>query len=321
MTFSAEVKNELSRVISQHRDAQLAELSALVRTTGSINIVGLNKLAFNIFTENPAIARKVFTLLKNCFEINVEIQLNNAGGQKKTNQYQMYISHEQGANEILEEIGIVEIKEDGLHLQDKIPQSFMGRKESKKSYLRGVFLGCGSVSDPQRMYHMEFTTTDIDYAKRIMKLLISYEIPAKIIQRKNLQVVYVKDSEKIADVLNLTGAHNALLQMESIKVNKQMRNDVNRLVNCETANLSKTVNTSDRQIESINYILEKKDLDYLPENLREIAVLRKKHFDMSLKELGEIMEKPLGKSGVNHRLKKIEEIAEDLREKLEKKNR
>ena len=210
------------------------------------------------------------------------------------------------------------MKEDGLHLQDRIPSGFLSRKESKKSYLRGVFLGCGSVSDPQRIYHMEFTTTDIDYAKRIMKLLVSYDIPAKIIPRKNLQVVYVKDSEKIADVLNLTGAHNALLQMESIKVNKQMRNDVNRLVNCETANLSKTVNTSERQIESINYILETKGLDYLPENLREIAILRKENFDMSLKELGEIMTKPLGKSGVNHRLKKIEEIAEDLREKLEK---
>ena len=134
-----------------------------------------------------------------------------------------------------------------------------------------------------------------------------------------MHVVYIKDSEKIADVLNLTGAHNALLQMESIKVNKQVRNDINRLVNCETANLSKTVDTAERQIESIDYIISTKGLDYLPENLQEIARLRKTHFDLSLKELGEIMDKPLGKSGVNHRLRKIEAIAQDLKEQLDKK--
>lgn len=321
MSFSANVKNELSRIPPANRESQLAELSALVRTTGSINIIGLNKLAFSIFTENPAIARRIFSLLKNAFEISVEIQVNNAGGQKKISQYQMYISNEQGANQILNEIGIVDITDGIIHLQNNIPQRIIAKKEAKRAYLRGAFLGCGSISDPQRMYHMEFTTTDTDYAKKLAKLLISYEIPAKIIQRKNLQVIYIKDSEKIADVLNLTGAHNALLQMESIKVNKQVRNDINRLVNCETANLSKTVNTSERQIESINYILEKKGLDYLPENLQEIALLRKKHFDMSLKELGEIMDKPLGKSGVNHRLKKIEEIAENLREKIESHNK
>lgn len=307
------VKNELSRVLPSQKSAQLAELSALVRTTGSINIVGMNKLAFTIFTENAAIARKVFLLLKNCFDINVEIQVNTSSGPKKTNTYHMYISNEQGANQILEAIGIVKTENERISLQDKIPEKLLSKKEAKRAYLRGSFLGCGSISDPQRLYHMEFTTTDLEYGKKLIKLLNSYEIPAKMIQRKNMYVVYIKDSEKITDILNLTGAHNALLQIESIKVNKQMRNDVNRLVNCETANLSKTVNAAERQIESINYILEKKGLDFLPENLREIALLRKANFDMSLKELGEIMEKPLGKSGVNHRLKKIEEIADKLK--------
>ncbi len=317
MSFSASVKNELTRVVPADRSAQLSELSALVRTTGSINIIGMNRLAFTIFTENPAIARKVFQLLKNCFDINVEIQVSG-NGPKKASLYQMYISNEQGANNILKDLGIVEIEEGRIRLQDKLPKKLLSKKENKRAYLRGAFLGCGSVSDPQRMYHMEFTTTDMEYAKKLMKLLISCEIPAKIIQRKNMFVVYIKDSEKIADVLNLTGAHNALLQMESIKVNKQIRNDVNRLVNCETANLSKIIDTSERQIENINYILATKGLDYLPENLREIAMLRRKYFDMSLKELGEIMDKPLGKSGVNHRLKKIEEIAEKLKEKTAK---
>lgn len=319
MSFSTAVKNELSRVVTEGRLPQLAELSALVRTTGSINLIGMNKLAFTIITENPAIARKIFQLLKNCFEINVEIQVNSHSGPKRTNLYQMYISNEQGANQILEEIGIVENLEGSIHIQEKIPANLLSKKESKRAYLRGVFLGCGSISDPQRMYHMEFTTTDLGYAQKLIKLLNSYEIPAKIIQRKNMHVVYIKDSEKIADVLNLTGAHNALLQMESIKVNKQVRNDINRLVNCETANLSKTVDTAERQIESIDYIISTKGLDYLPENLQEIARLRKTHFDLSLKELGEIMDKPLGKSGVNHRLRKIEAIAQDLKEQLDKK--
>lgn len=315
MSFSTTVKSELARIVPKEIPPQLAELSALVRTTGAIKIVGLNKLAFSITTENTAIARKAFLLIKNCFDISVEIQINNTNGPKKSKLFHLYVQNDQGANHILDSIGIIELREGNLHLLDNIPKKLISRQESKRAYLRGAFLGCGSITDPQKLYHMEFATTDIEFGKKLAKILISYDINAKIIQRKNMQVIYIKDSDKISDALNLMGAHNALLHMESIRVNKQVRNDVNRLVNAETANINKTVDTAERQIESINYIIQKKGLDYLPENLREIALLRLENFDMSLKELGEIMDRPLGKSGVNHRLRKIEEIANDLKER------
>ena len=228
------------------------------------------------------------------------------------------VTYDQGANDILEKVGIIEKEGEHLSWVSTIPKHLVSRQDGKRAYLRGAFLGSGSVSDPAKMYHLEFSTVNIEISQNLRKLLNSYKLNAKIVTRKNNNVVYIKESEHITDLLNLMGAYNALMHLEDIKIKKQMRNDVNRLVNCETANLNKTVDTSMRQIECINYIMEKQGLDYLPENLHEIAMLRVENPDMSLKELGEIMETPLGKSGVNHRLKKIEMIAEELKEKIEK---
>lgn len=318
MSFSVQVKNELSRIIPENLEVQLAELSALIRMSGTLKLMGFNKLSFTISTENPAIARKVFTLIKNCFGIIVEIQVNKQSNLKKNNTYILSVSYEQGANDILEKVGILEKDGDHLSWVSTIPKKLVTKQEGKRAYLRGAFLGSGSISDPAKMYHLEFSTVNIDVSENLKKVLNSYKLNAKIVVRKNTNVVYIKESEHITDLLNLMGAYNALMHLEDIKIKKQMRNDVNRLVNCETANLNKTVETSMRQIDCINYILEKQSIDYLPENLHEIALLRIENPDMSLKELGEIMEKPLGKSGVNHRLKKIELIAEELKEKLEK---
>lgn len=318
MSFSAQVKNELARIIHENPQVQLSELSAIIRMSGTLKLMGFNKLSFVINTENPAIARKVFTLIKNCFGITVEIQVNRQSNLKRNNTYLLSVSYDQGANDILEKVGIIE--KDGEHLSwvSTIPKHLVSRQDGRRAYLRGAFLGSGSVSDPAKMYHLEFSTVNIEISQNLRKLLNSYKLNAKIVTRKNNNVVYIKESEHITDLLNLMGAYNALMHLEDIKIKKQMRNDVNRLVNCETANLNKTVDTSMRQIECINYIVENQGLDYLPENLHEIAMLRVENPDMSLKELGEIMQTPLGKSGVNHRLKKIEMIAEELKEKIEK---
>lgn len=317
MSFSATVKNELARILPDDRAAQLAELSALLRTTGALKIVGLNKLAFSVSTENPAIARKIFLLIKNCFGINVEIQLGAGIGPKKSKLYLLYVSNEQGANEILEQIGIIEIAQDGIHFLETLPKKIISKQESRRAFVRGAFLGCGSVNNPERLYHMEFAITDIDFGKRLSKLLLSYEITAKMIPRKNMQVIYIKDSEKISDMLSIMGAHKALFHMQNVRAQKQILNDINRVMNFDTANINKTISTAQRQIDSINYIIEKKGMDFLPENLREIAQLRLEYFEENFKELGQRMDKPLGKSGVNHRLKKIEEIAEKLRAEQE----
>lgn len=318
MSFSAQVKNELARIIHENPQVQLSELSAIIRMSGTLKLMGFNKLSFVINTENPAIARKVFTLIKNCFGITVEIQVNRQSNLKRNNTYVLSVTYDQGANDILEKVGIIEKEGEHLSWVSTIPKHLVSRQDGKRAYLRGAFLGSGSVSDPAKMYHLEFSTVNIEISQNLRKLLNSYKLNAKIVTRKNNNVVYIKESEHITDLLNLMGAYNALMYLEDIKIKKQMRNDVNRLVNCETANLNKTVDTSMRQIECINYIMEKQGLDYLPENLHEIAMLRVENPDMSLKELGEIMETPLGKSGVNHRLKKIEMIAEELKEKIEK---
>ena len=318
MSFSAQVKNELARIIHENPQVQLSELSAIIRMSGTLKLMGFNKLSFVINTENPAIARKVFTLIKNCFGITVEIQVNRQSNLKRNNTYVLSVTYDQGANDILEKVGIIEKEGEHLSWVSTIPKHLVSRQDGKRAYLRGAFLGSGSVSDPAKMYHLEFSTVNIEISQNLRKLLNSYKLNAKIVTRKNNNVVYIKESEHITDLLNLMGAYNALMHLEDIKIKKQMRNDVNRLVNCETANLNKTVDTSMRQIECINYIMEKQGLDYPPENLHEIAMLRVENPDMSLKELGEIMETPLGKSGVNHRLKKIEMIAEELKEKIEK---
>lgn len=309
-----EVKNELSRIIPDEEHVKIAELAALVRMSGSLKLMGFNKLSFKVVTENPAIARKVFSLLKSCFGIHVDIEVRKNKNLKKNNTYSLLVPYKQGANDILEKVGIIEKQGENVFIRSDIPDSIVNDEESKRAYIRGAFLGGGSVSDPEKTYHVELVTLDEELSVYLMNLLNTYDFNAKIIPRKNTYVIYLKESNHISDLFNIMGAHNALFQLEDIKIKKQMRNDVNRIVNCETANLTKTVNAAMRQVESIKYIIDKVGLEYLPDNLREIAELRIEYDDLSLKELGEMLESPLGKSGVNHRLKKIEEIADKLKE-------
>ena len=189
-----------------------------------------------------------------------------------------------------------------------------GRRKCIRAFLRGAFLGGGSISDPEKNYHMEFVTNNEDFANSLKDLINSLGFNSKIVSRKNNYVVYLKESEQISDLLSIIGAHNALLSLQNTKIVKEMRNNVNRIVNCETANLSKTVNAAVRQVENIRFIQETIGISSLPENLQEIARIREEYEDMTLKELGEMLNPPIGKSGVNHRLRKIEEIANKLRE-------
>ena len=175
-------------------------------------------------------------------------------------------------------------------------------------------MASGSMTDPNKGYHFEIVCRTPEQASRLQELMKEFETEPKVIERKNYYVVYLKESEQISDLLSIIGAHNALLSLQNTKIVKAMRNNVNRIVNCETANLSKTVNAAVRQVENIRFIQETVGINSLPENLQEIAALRVEFEDMSLKELGEILTPPIGKSGVNHRLRKIEEIANRLRE-------
>ena len=176
-----------------------------------------------------------------------------------------------------------------------------------------MFIGGGSISNPDKNYHMEFVTNNREFSESLKDEINKLGFNFKVVQRKNNYIVYLKESEQISDLLSIIGAHNALLSLQNAKIVKEMRNNVNRIVNCETANLSKTVNTAVRQIENIKFIESKIGIDKLPKNLQEIARVRIIYEDMSLKELGDMLSDPIGKSGVNYRLRKIEEIANNLR--------
>ena len=316
MSFSAETKNELARVISKDDYCNKTELAAIVRLAGSIQIAGYRKLNLKITTELNSVARKVFKLLKQNFGINTTISVNKNQMLKRNNSYVLMVTSEMGAEHLLKELGILE-PGDGFYTVNKVPENMLQNEECIRAFIRGAFIGGGSISDPGKNYHMEFVTNNEDFAKSLKDLINKLEFNCKVVSRKNNFVVYLKESEQISDLLSVLGAHNALLSLQNTKIVKAMRNNVNRIVNCETANLSKTVNASVRQIENIKLIQDTIGISSLPENLQEIARIRLECEDMTLKELGEMLEPPIGKSGVNHRLRKIEEIANDLRNKQE----
>ena len=181
----------------------------------------------------------------------------------------------------------------------------------RKAYLRGLFLKAGSISDPEKMYHLEISCEKKDFAIRLKEMLSAYDLRSKIVDRKGHYVVYLKDSGQIADFLALIQAHKSLLSLENTMVVKDVRNTVNRKVNCETANIQKTVSASLTQIEAIEYIRDHIGFEKLPESLREIARVRLENPDDSLEKLGLRLNPPVGKSGVNHRLRKLKAIAEE----------
>ncbi|WP_024622232.1 DNA-binding protein WhiA [Metaclostridioides mangenotii] len=313
MSFSTDTKNELARILPEERSVAVAELAAIVKSAGSIQIAGYKKINLKILTELNSIARKVFKLLKNNFDINTTISINKNQMLKRNNSYVLTVTDEMGATELLRELGMLE-SGDGFFTVDKVPEKLIEQDECKRAFLRGAFLGGGSISDPDKSYHMEFVTNSEEFAISLKDLINSIGLNSKIVPRKSNHIVYLKESEQISDLLSVIGAHNALLSLQNTKILKEMRNNVNRIVNCETANLSKTVNAAVRQVEDINLIQRTIGISNLPMNLQEIAQIRVEYEDMTLKELGEMLDPPIGKSGVNHRLRKIGEIAERLRE-------
>lgn len=312
MSFSAKVKGELGRYTEMSREEALAQISAMMKVSGTIGFNGKG-LSFKITTENPTSARLVFTLLKEHFHIHSKLMVKKSNSLKKNNIYMVVIDEEMGVRELLKETGIFKEVDGGITLDYRIDEKMVETDNEKRAYIRGAFLGGGSVTNPEKNYHLEFVTHSEEYAHDLCELINSCGLNSKVIQRKNSFIVYIKEGEQIVDILNIMGAHSCLLELENIRIMKEMRNNVNRLVNCETANLSKTVNAAVRQVESIKLIQSKIGLKRLPQNLREIAELRLEYPDESLKELGEMLTPPVGKSGVNHRLRKIEKIAEELR--------
>ena len=314
MSFSSVTKNELSRIPLENRCCAIAELAALVRMNGFIQISGNKKVNLKFSTENAAIARRTFSLLKKLYRIDIDVMVRKNKQLKKNNNYLIAVSSTKETKKILNDVGlIVGDSSDFFKINYKIPTKLVKKRCCKRAYIRGAFLGGGSISNPEKTYHLEFVTNSQQHSEELSNLINSFGLNSKIVIRKDSFVIYLKEGEQIVDLLNIMEAHIALLKLEDIRVLKDMRNNINRMVNCETANLGKTINASIRQIENIEYIEETIGLYKLPINLQEVAELRLEHKDASLKELGNMLNPPIGKSGINHRFRRIEEIAERLR--------
>ena len=308
MSFASETKKELT-TLEPKPCCSKVELSALIRMNGSLSFSN-RKLVIDVQTENAAIARRIYTLLKSNYGVNVELLVRKKMKLKKNNIY--IVRFAERAQEILMDLHILG---EGFTIIHSISKEFVSKKCCKRSYLRGAFLAGGSVNNPETSsYHLEITSLYKDHNDALCELMNQFELRAKTHERKKGFITYLKEAEKISEFLAIVGAHNAIMRFEDVRILRDMRNSVNRLVNCETANLNKTIGASLRQVENIQFIEESVGLNVLPDKLREIAELRVAYQDVTLKELGEMVSgAKVSKSGVNHRLRKIDEIANKLR--------
>jgi len=259
-------------------------------------------IGIHFSTENAALARRVLQVLKSNYPVQTEVVITRSRRLKKNNRYQVEVIPDSNVAKALQELQILPSGEDER-------QNLLRKACCRKAFLRGVFMAGGSVSRPAGDYHLEIVTENEELARLIVKIMHGFSLSAKMTDRKNNYIVYLKDGDHITDFLSLIGAHQALLEFENVRIVKDMRNQVNRRVNCETANLNKVIRASVLQVACIRYLQEHGRYDLLPEKLKEAAELRLRYPDISLNELVEYTEGTVGKSGLNHRLKKIRQIA------------
>ncbi len=314
MSFSSDVKSELARQCSKSRHCQLAELAGMLELEGVLELVtadetkqsdhateedratGKTSVILKLSSDNELLADKFRTLIQKAFGFDTVEGLSEEQSAEilRTLHWNQVTDHE---------ASLEMQRADGLLVQ---------RTCCKRAFIRGAFMAAGSISDPNKSYHFEIVCHTYEQAKQLQQLIDSFDADAKIVERKERFVLYLKEGSQIVDMLNVMEAYVALMQLENVRILKEMRNSVNRKVNCETANINKTVNAAVKQMEDIKKIRETIGFEDLPVQLAEIAQARLDHPDATLKELGTFLDPPVGKSGVNHRLHKLAEIAENL---------
>lgn len=297
MSFSSDVKTELGRQYSKSRHCQIAELAAIFFMGGRITV---DPLSLEFQRDNALLYEKYTALMKSAFSIDAAEKVSPGDALRVL-----------GAFRLLTEDGTAAVTGDlsGHRCNGMLIQKTC----CKRAFLRGAFMSSGSISDPSKSYHFEIVCSSMEQAMQLQELMMSFDGDAKIVERKNHYVVYLKEGAQIVDMLNVMEAYVALMNLENVRILKEMRNSVNRKVNCETANISKTVNAAVKQIEDIKLIRDTIGLKQLAPALREMALLRLEYPEAALKELGNYLDPPVGKSGVNHRLRKLGRIADELR--------
>lgn len=313
MSFSSNVKEELSRQLSTARHCQIAEIAAIISLCGRIQISERDRYCLKIHTENVAVARKYFTLLKKTFNISTDVSIRRTSYQKNIT-YVIVIKKHEDAIRVLQATRILDVHGEIGENLSLVGNLVIQQSCCRRAFIRGAFLASGSISDPEKFYHFEIVCAARPKAEQLKNIIATFGLDAKIVVRKKYYVVYIKEGSQIVDILNVMEAPVSLMELENIRILKEMRNSVNRQVNCETANINKTVSAAVKQINDIVFIRDTAGFESLPPGLAQIARARLEKPEATLKELGEDLEPPVGKSGVNHRLRKLCELAERLRE-------
>ena len=320
MSFSSNVKDELSRQMPGARHCQIAETAAILSLCGRVKISASDHFWIEIHTENVAVARKYFTLLKKTFNIRTDVSIRSGVNPGRSRTYIVAVREHEEALRVLQAVKLInsqgKIGENLSLIRNVVLQNACCRR----AFIRGAFLAAGSISAPERFYHFEIVCPTEPKAEQLKNIIATFDIEAKIVPRKKYYVVYIKEGSQIVDILNVMEAPVSLMELENIRIVKEMRGSVNRQVNCETANINKTVSAAVKQIEDIRFIQSVAGLSGLPESLQEMARIRLERPDATLKELGEALEPTVGKSGVNHRLRKLSLVAEELRQQFPDRN-
>ena len=319
MSFSSRVKEELSYQSGSAMHCRIAEIAAIISMCGLIRLEENGKASIKVQTENIAVARKYFTLAKKTYNIDCDIRIRSHIHTGKNRTYVVEVRDDYAARKILSSIKMMNGSVIVSGEYPLVTPLIFQKACCKRAFLRGLFLCAGSLSEPEKTYHFEIVCTTQERAEQICDMMKTFNIEGKWITRKKYFVVYVKEAAQIVDMLNVMEAHVSLMELENIRILKDMRNSVNRRVNCETANISKTVSAAVKQIEDISYIRDHVGFSGLSEGLKEIAELRLKYPEASLAELGKLLSTPVGKSGVNHRLRKLSIMADELRSDEEQK--
>lgn len=310
MSFSSEIKDEIIRLNDEKRCCRKAEIAGILRT--GLMLKKYRESSSLIFiTEHASLSRYIFTNIKSQIKAGPNIFGEKTTRFKKHVVYRLNFNkmlNMDDLNLFLQSIGVQVNLNEGRIVYNNYEIS---ERCCMRAYIRGGFLAVGSITSPEKAYHLELSFTDKNIALEYMEFMKEFDLKPKHLSRKGYEIVYLKEGQDIVDFLNVIGAHQGLMEMENIRILKDMRNQVNRIVNCETANLGKIVNASLKQVDFIKHLDNTTGIENLPAGLKEIARLRLEFPEASLTELGNMLTPPLGKSGVNHRLRKLEKIAKD----------
>lgn len=314
MSFASETKNELARITPEKKCCTIAEIAGFMRFAGRLGLAGGGKFRISMTTRSNAVVRHYRSLIRSYFNVDTEIEVGMAENSfDRGKQYTITIGPENNSEMILREAGILMVREGMNSISDGIYDGLIRTKCCRKAYLRGAFLGAGTIANPEKSYHLEINTSSGIIARDLRRLINTFvDITPKVVERRKGFGVYLKAREQIADTLAIMGASHQYFAFQDVMMRKDLMNQAHRAENLDNANIDKAVRAAQEQVEWIRKIEAKRGLASLSAKLQEVAELRLEHPDAGLEELGQMLDPPLSKSGVNGRLRRLGEIAKGL---------